>query len=80
MISQKDELTTDTSNLLVLGSGSAARRELLVSVGLVPDIIAKPDIDERLKPNDSPISYVKRLADEKANSGSWVTCFVENIR
>ena len=38
----KDELTTDTSNLLILGSGSAARRELLVSIGLVPDIIKKP--------------------------------------
>ena len=68
MISQKDELTTDTSNFLILGSGSAARRELLVSVGLVPDIIEKPEIDESLKPNESPVSYVKRMAEEKANA------------
>ena len=68
MISQKDELTTDTSNLLILGSGSAARRELLASIGLVPDIIEKPEIDESLKPNESPVSYVKRMAEEKANA------------
>ena len=68
MISQKDELTTDTSNLLILGSGSAARRELLASIGLLPDIIEKPEIDESLKPNESPVSYVKRMAEEKANA------------
>ena len=68
MISQKDELTTDTSNLLILGSGSVARKELLVSIGLVPDIIKKPEIDESLKPNESPVRYVKRMAEEKANS------------
>ena len=68
MISQKDELTTDTSNLLILGSGSAARRELLASIGLVPDIVKKPEIDESLKPNESPVNYVKRMAEEKANA------------
>ena len=68
MISQKDELTTGISNLLILGSGSDARRELLVSVGLAPDIIEKPEIDESLKPNESPVSYVKRMAEEKANA------------
>ena len=68
MISQKDESTTDTSNLLILGSGSAARRELLASIGLLPDIIKKPEIDESLKPNESPVSYVKRMAEEKANA------------
>ncbi len=68
MISQKDELTTDISNLLILGSGSSARRELLVSVGLAPDIIEKPEIDESLKPNETPVSYVKRMAEEKANA------------
>ena len=68
MILQKDELTTDTSNLLVLGSSSAARNELLVSIGLVPDIIEKPEIDESLLPNETPVSYVRRMAEEKANS------------
>ena len=68
MISQKDELTTDTSNLLILGSASVARKELLTSIGLVPDIIKKPEIDESLKPNESPVRYVKRMAEEKANA------------
>ena len=54
--------------MLILGSGSDARRELLVSIGLVPDIIEKPEIDESLKPNESPVSYVKRMAEEKANA------------
>ena len=68
MISLKDELTTDTNNLLILGSASVARKELLVSIGLVPDIIKKPEIDESLKPNESPVNYVKRMAEEKANA------------
>ena len=49
MISQKEELTTDTSKLLILGSGSSARKELLSSVGLMPDKIEIPEIDESLK-------------------------------
>ena len=49
MILQKEESTTDTSKLLVLGSGSFARKELLSSVGLTPDKVEIPDIDERLK-------------------------------
>ena len=68
MTSQKDALITDTSDLLVLGSSSAARNELLVSIGLVPDIIEKPEIDESLLPNETPVSYVRRMAEEKANS------------
>ena len=68
MILQKDELTTDTSDLLILGSSSAARNELLVSIGLVPDIIEKPEIDESLGPYETPVSYVRRMAVEKANS------------
>ena len=68
MTLQKEELTTDTSDLIILGSGSVARKELLLSIGLVPDIIEKPEIDERLKPNETPVSYVKRMAEEKANA------------
>ena len=46
MISQKAELTTDISKMLILGSGSAARKELLSSVGLIPDKIEIPNVDE----------------------------------
>ena len=68
MILQKEESTTGTSDLLILGSSSVARRELLSSIGLFPSKIEKPDINESLKPGEKPISYVKRMAKEKANA------------
>ena len=68
MILQREELTTVTSKLLILGSGSIARRELLSSVGLTPDKVEIPGVDESLKPNEPPISYVKRIATQKANA------------
>ena len=71
MILQKDELTTDTSKLLILGSGSVARKKLLSSVGLVPDKVEPPEVDESLIPNESPQNYVKRIAKEKANALSF---------
>ena len=66
MILQKEELTTDTNELLILGSGSAARKELMSSVGLVPDRVEVPNVDETVKPKESPRLYVKRIAAEKA--------------
>ena len=68
MIFQKEELTTDTSKLLVLGSGSVARKELLNSVGLIPDQVETPNVDESIIANESPIHYVKRIATLKANA------------
>ena len=68
MISQKEELITDTSELLILGSSSIARKELLKSIGLIPDRIEIPGVDESLKVNESPKKYVKRIAREKADS------------
>ena len=68
MISQKDELTTDTSKLLILGSGSGARKKLLDSVGLTPYKIAIPDVDESLLPNESSRHYVSRVAKLKATA------------
>ncbi len=68
MTLQKEELTTDTSKLLILGSGSSARKELLNSVGLIPDKIVIPNVDEGLKLNESPRNYVKRIATQKANT------------
>ena len=52
--------------MLILGSGSVARKQLLSSVGLVPDKIEISGIDESAKPNESPRAYVKRLAIEKS--------------
>ena len=68
MILQKEELTTDTNELLILGSGSAARKELLSSVGLIPDRAVAPNVDESIKTKECPRSYVKRIATEKANA------------
>ena len=68
MTSQKDELTTDTNKFLILGSGSSARKKLLVSVGIAPNKIEIPDVDESLKPNESPRHYVSRVARLKATA------------
>ena len=68
MTSQKEELTTDTSKLLILGSGSSARKELLCSVGLIPDRIEVPLVDESPKPSESARHYVRRVALLKAHA------------
>ena len=68
MTSQKDELTTDTNKFLILGSGSSARKKLLVSAGITPNRIEIPDVDEGLKPNESPRHYVSRVARLKATA------------
>ena len=68
MTSQKGELTTDTSKLLILGSGSIARKELLSSVGLIPDKVEIPDVDESPIPNENPRHYVSRVARLKADA------------
>ena len=54
--------------MLILGSGSNARKELLNSVGIVPDRVENPEIDESPRVNENPRHYVKRIAIEKANS------------
>ena len=66
MTSLKDELTTDISKLLILGSGSGARKELLDSIGLSPCKIEIPNVDETPHPNESPRLYVSRVARLKA--------------
>ena len=68
MTLQKDELTTDISKMLILGSGSGARKELLDSIGLMPDKVESPDVDESPKPDESPRDYVKRIAFEKSKA------------
>lgn len=53
---------------LILGSGSPRRRELLAQLGLVPDAILPPDIDEDPKKAELPRPYCARLAREKAEA------------
>ena len=50
----------------ILGSGSPRRRELLAQLGIVPDAILAPDIDENPRKAELPRLYCTRLAREKA--------------
>lgn len=51
---------------LILGSASPRRRELLAQLGLVPDAIIAPDIDEDPARGELPRPYCARMAREKA--------------
>jgi len=51
---------------LSLGSGSPRRKELLAQLGITPDAILPPDIDEDPKRGELPRPYCARLAREKA--------------
>ncbi len=50
---------------LILGSGSPRRKELLAQIGVVPDDIRPPDIDEDPHPGEVPRAYCQRIAREK---------------
>jgi|TARA_B110000259_G_C14028241_1_gene405560 septum formation protein len=50
----------------ILGSASPRRQELLKSIGVVPDNIIAPDIDEAILKNELPVRCAERLAKEKA--------------
>lgn len=50
---------------LILGSGSPRRLELLGQIGVTPDHIRAPDIDETPKPQELPRPYCARMAREK---------------
>ncbi|MCB5410537.1 Maf family protein [Pseudogemmobacter faecipullorum] len=51
---------------LILGSASPRRKELLAQLGIAPDLISPPDIDEEPKKGELPRPYAARLAREKA--------------
>jgi septum formation protein len=51
---------------LILGSASPRRKELLAQLGIHPDAILPPDIDEEPKARELPRPYCQRLAREKA--------------
>ena len=50
---------------LILGSASPRRRELLAQIGLAPDEIRPPDIDETPARGELPRPYCLRMALEK---------------
>ena len=49
----------------ILGSGSSRRIDLLHQIGVYPDLILKPNINEVNQKNELPLNYVKRIAVEK---------------
>ncbi|SDW29170.1 septum formation protein [Albimonas donghaensis] len=51
---------------LVLASASPRRRDLLASIGVVPDAVLPADIDETPRRTELPRPYAQRLAREKA--------------
>ncbi len=51
---------------LILGSGSPRRLELLAGLGILPDAVLPPDIDETPRKGELPRAYAARLAAEKA--------------
>ena len=51
---------------LILGSASPRRLDLLAQIGVVPDAIRPPDIDEAPLKAERPRDYVRRIAAEKA--------------
>lgn len=53
---------------LVLASSSPRRRDMLARIGVVPDRIASPDIDESPLKGELPRVYALRLALEKAQA------------
>lgn len=50
----------------ILGSASPRRRELLAQLGVVPDAVLPPDINEDPRRAELPRPYCTRLAREKA--------------
>ena len=53
---------------LILASSSPRRRDLLAQIGVVPDAIYSPDIDETPRKGELPRIYALRMAEEKARA------------
>ncbi len=51
---------------LVLASASPRRLELLARIGVTPDCVDPPDIDETPRPAELPLPHARRLAAAKA--------------
>jgi septum formation protein len=53
---------------LILASSSPRRKDLLARLGVVPDRVASPDIDESPRKGEVPRVYALRMAEEKARA------------
>ncbi len=54
--------------MLILGSGSPRRRDLLAQIGVIADAIRPPEIDETPGKGELPRPYCARMAREKAQA------------
>ncbi len=52
----------------ILGSGSQRRLDLLAQLGVQPDYVRPPDIDETPLKGELPVPYCSRIAREKAQA------------
>lgn len=53
---------------LILGSGSPRRLELLAQIGVTPDEVRPPDVDETPLPGETPRAYCSRVTTAKAEA------------
>ena len=68
MTCRKAGSITGSNKRLILGSGSPRRRELLAILGLTPDDITSPDIDETPLKGELPRVYCNRVTRAKADA------------
>ena len=55
-----------SNNQFLLGSASPRRLDLLNQIGINPDLVDAPNIDETNLKKELPLNYVKRMAIEKS--------------
>ena len=55
---------------LILASASPRRRDLLKQIGIAPDEIIAPQVDETARPQEKPAALAERLAEAKARAGA----------
>ena len=65
-----------TAPTLVLASASPRRLDLLAQIGIKPDRVVSPDIDETALPGELPRVYAQRLARAKAAAVTAPGCCV----
>jgi len=65
-----------TARTLVLASASPRRLDLLAQIGIKPDRVVSPDIDETALPGELPRVYAQRLARAKAAAVTAPGCCV----
>ena len=56
--------------MLILASASPRRRDLLAQIGVIPDIIRDPAVDETPGHDEAPRALALRLARAKAQAGA----------